>query len=75
VRNRDRYYLRAARNPFEDDPHGERTRKTRSRMDSEAHELLLRPFHSRILNTEELETMTDTGVSLQDLFGRESYVS
>lgn len=48
MRDRDRYYSRAARNPFEDDPRGERATRARSREDSEDHTPLLNLFHTNI---------------------------
>jgi hypothetical protein len=41
VRDKDRYYPRAARNPCEDDPHGERAWSIKPQMDYEEHEPLL----------------------------------
>jgi hypothetical protein len=48
VRDKDRYYSRAARNPCENDPHGERAWSTRPQMDYEEHEPLLSPVPANI---------------------------
>jgi hypothetical protein len=43
VRDKDRYYSRAARNPCEDKPQGKRSRSTNPQIDHEEHEPLLDP--------------------------------